>query len=84
LRGFASDPDKTAFHDLAMIFLSCTFIMVDYFYILWIFSLRYKFPKFLGTAIMKGFLGAVESIHKSLGDHISRSQNEADRRMSGE
>lgn len=67
MREFDNDQDKSAYHDLAMVFIASAFLLIDYFYLFWIVSLKYKFPKYIGTAIIKGLLGAVESVHRSLG-----------------
>lgn len=70
LKAFGSEPEITAYRDLSMIFLSCAFLFIDYFYCLWIISMKHKFPSYLGLAVMKSALGAMEGIHKALGNKL--------------
>jgi len=63
VKGFGEEEEGAAYHDITMTFLACVFLFVDYFYLLWIYSLTMKFPTLVGKAAIKGLLGAVESIH---------------------
>jgi hypothetical protein len=75
VKGFGGEK-TTAYRDLAILFVACCFLLIDYYYILWIVTLKYKFPPFIGKAVMKGIIGIVESLHKHLGAKISIQNQE--------
>lgn len=70
VRWFASL--QSAFADLTLIGLVCLFLMIDWFYILWMLSLQYKFPHYIAASFMKGLFGLMESLHEKLGAYLNR------------
>ena len=65
---------SSAFADLTLIALASLFLFIDWFYIMWVVTLTYKFPPFLATAIIKSFFGMIETIHTKLGSYIASSK----------
>ena len=62
---------QSAFGDLALVAIASIFLFIDWFYIMYIFSLTYKFPSYMSSGFTKGLLGLMESLHNSLGRAIT-------------
>jgi hypothetical protein len=62
---------QSAFADLALIGIASIFMFADWFYIMWLFSLSYKFPDYMSLSFTKGLLGLMESLHNSIGKVIT-------------
>lgn len=62
---------QSAFADLALVALASIFLFIDWFYIMWLFSLSYKFPDYISLGFSKGLIGLMESLHNSIGRVIS-------------
>lgn len=56
--------------------MAVAFLFIDWFYLLWIVSLSFKFPEYANSAIMRSFLGMMESLHKKLGEKLAQSKDE--------
>ena len=65
---------QSAYADLSLITIASIFLFLDWFYIMWIVSLNFKFPSYVGISFSKSFLGFVESIHLALGDYLQKSK----------
>lgn len=55
--------ERSAFYDLSLTLIAVIFMFIDWYYVMWVLSLLYKFPTYLTAAIMKGILGMMDSIH---------------------
>jgi hypothetical protein len=62
---------QSAFADLALVVLASLFLFIDWFYIMWLFSLSYKFPDYMSLGFSKAFIGLMETLHSSIGKVIS-------------
>ena len=51
--------------------IASIFLFTDYYYILWILSLVYKFPNFVASSLVKSFFGIIENLHQALGRHLA-------------
>ena len=61
---------QSAFADLALITLSSIFLFIDWYYILWVMSLQFKFPSYFSIGLMKTCAGMIESLHQQLGEAV--------------
>jgi len=68
----------SAFADLALIVIACLFLFIDWFYIMWIVSLRYKFPTHISTGAIKGFFGIMEALNSKLGEYLKQQKTSYD------
>ncbi len=65
----------SAFADLALLGISAIFLFIDWFYIMWVVSLSYKFPSYVSTGFIKGFCGLMETLNAHLGTYIAKKRN---------
>jgi hypothetical protein len=67
--------EQSAFADLALVAISAIFLIGDFYYHLWVMTLSYKLPDYVGTSLAKAFFGLIEEIHMRLGGFIARNRN---------
>mmetsp|Transcript_27144 Transcript_27144/g.20310 ORF Transcript_27144/g.20310 Transcript_27144/m.20310 type:complete len:126 (-) Transcript_27144:74-451(-) len=79
VKGIKKEEEGQVYHDIVLTFLASSFLFVDYFYLLWLYSLSAKFPDFTGKAVTKGILGTLEGMHQSLGKVIKENKEKADK-----
>lgn len=72
------------FSNLSLILLSVIFLFIDWFYLMWIMSLTFKFPTYTNSAVIKSVFGLAESLHKKLGEKLEARKFEADQRYAVE
>lgn len=64
----------SAFADLALLAISAIFLFIDWFYIMWVVSLSYKFPSYVSTGFIKGFCGLMETLNSRLGAYLQNKR----------
>ena len=75
---------REAFSDLSLILLAVIFIFINFYYVLWMISLFFKFPQYVNSAFLRAILGAVEDIHYKLGNLIQQRKTQAASRYASE
>ncbi|CDW82513.1 UNKNOWN [Stylonychia lemnae] len=75
---------QSAYADLSMITIASIFLFIDWYYIVWILSLQYKFPNYISAQFVKGLFGLMESLHSSLGNYISSQKSYFDEQYHGQ
>ena len=68
---------NTAYADLALITICCIFLFADWYYLLWVGALQFKFPKYIALAMIKMIFGLIETIHDMLGEYLRREKRRA-------
>jgi len=68
----------SAFADVALIGISAIFLFMDWFYIMWVVSLSYKFPSHISVGFIKGICGLMETLNKSLGEYLANKRSNYD------
>jgi hypothetical protein len=66
--------ENSAFADLALVCISSMFLIADFYYHLWVMTLSYKLPSFVGTSVAKIFFGLIEDVHQRLGNVIMKNK----------
>ena len=61
---------QSAFADLSLVIIASIYLFIDWFYLLWITSLSYKFPSYISVLFIKSLFGVAETIHRALGNYI--------------
>ena len=65
---------QSAFADLSELTLASIFLFIDWFYVLWVVSLSYKFPSYISTGFIFSMFGMMEALHSRLGQYIDRNK----------
>jgi hypothetical protein len=68
----------SAFADVTLIVISAIFLFIDWFYVMWILSLLYKFPSHISKGVVKGICGFMEALNKRFGDYLSSQKQNYD------
>ena len=71
----------TAFSDIIIIVASSLFLFINWYYVMFVVSLIYKFPGFVNFALMRGILGMMDSIHELIGQKLKNRKSTVDYRM---
>jgi hypothetical protein len=74
VKGFGGKGGYSPFADLTLIVMASTFMFLDWFYLLYLTSLTFKFPNYVSSAFIKSMFGMFEAIHRKLGEHLQREK----------
>ena len=66
--------NDSAQSDLIILVAASIFLFVNWFYVMWIVSLIFKFPSYANFAFAKSILGFMDQIHEALGQKLKRSR----------
>lgn len=66
--------ESSAYADLALVCIASLFLIADFYYHLWVMTLSYKLPSFVGSSVGKVFFGLVEDVHERLGQVIKKNK----------
>eukprot|EP00347_Sterkiella_histriomuscorum_P014654 403360058 len=75
---------QSAFADLAMITIASIFLFMDWFYILWIVSLQFRFPAYISTQFIKGFFGLMEKLTSDMTNYLAQQRGRYDEQYNAE
>jgi hypothetical protein len=65
---------KSAFADLALVAIASVFLMTDWFYPLWVFSLSFRLPDSFAGALSNAMFGMIEGIHDKIGEALFKKK----------
>jgi len=63
---------------IALVMMACVFMAGNWYYVLWVVSLIFKFPEFVNFGVMKAFIGLVEQVHSKLGETLAQQRGGMD------
>ena len=76
VNGFGNPEEGLSpFADLTLVMLAALFLFIDWYYILWVMSLTYKFPGYIASSAIQIFLGLIENIHQGIGRLLAKEKH---------
>ena len=71
---YYSDETRSAYMCTLYLMASTSYLIIDFFYIIWLLSLKTRMPTYISASFMQISLGALDYIYKSIGNYLDRQR----------